>query len=87
MGTIVANSNHEDSAQHKGKAHVHSIKDVACASVNEKGRQAAEVSPQITYKMLKIPLPVHVFRNKKSLLIKLKSKNEKNIRNAKILIR
>jgi len=44
MWTIVANSNHEDSAQHKGKAHVHSIKDVASASVNEEGCQAAEVS-------------------------------------------
>jgi hypothetical protein len=44
MWTIVANSNHENSAQHKGKAHVHSIKDVASASVNEEGCQAAEVS-------------------------------------------
>ena len=39
----------------------------------------------VTYKMLNSPRPVQVLRKRKSRLMKWKSKNEKNIRNAKML--
>ena len=41
--------------------------------------------PNATYKMLKRPRPVQVFKKRKSRLIKWKSKNEKNIKKAKML--
>jgi len=40
---------------------------------------------ELTYKILNNPLPVHVLRNKKSLLMNLKSKKEQNMIIANIL--